>query len=66
MVRHKVNRGTTRLGQVLGNRGETASVDAMSERVKYDLEYLRNWSLTLNLRIIIRTVRMMLTDKMAF
>ena len=66
MVRHKVNPGTTGLAQVLGYRGETATVDAMRDRVKYDLEYLRNWSLTLDLRIIIRTVRMMLSDKMVF
>ena len=66
MMRHKVNPGITGLAQVLGYRGETTSVDAMQKRVEYDLEYLRNWSLTLDLRIIIRTVRVILNDKMAF
>ena len=66
MVRHKVNPGITGLAQVLGYRGETATVDAMRNRVKYDLEYLRNWSLTLDLQIIIRTMRMILSDKTAF
>jgi putative colanic acid biosynthesis UDP-glucose lipid carrier transferase len=66
MVRHKVNPGITGLAQVLGYRGETETVDAMRNRVEYDLEYLRNWSLTLDLRIILRTVRIVLRDEMAY
>jgi len=66
MMRHKVNPGITGLAQVLGYRGETSSVDAMQKRVEYDLEYLRNWSLTLDLRIIMRTLRVVLHDKAAF
>lgn len=66
MVRHKVNPGITGLAQVLGYRGETKSIEAMQKRVEYDLEYLRNWSLTLDLRIIVRTIRVVLNDKMAY
>jgi putative colanic acid biosynthesis UDP-glucose lipid carrier transferase len=66
MVRHKVNPGITGLAQVLGYRGETETVDAMRDRVKYDLEYLRNWSLSLDLRIILRTLRIILKDDMAY
>ena len=66
MVRHKVNPGITGLAQVSGYRGETETVDAMRDRVKYDLEYLRNWSLSLDLRIILRTLRIMLKDDMAY
>ena len=66
MVRHKVNPGITGLAQILGYRGETETVDVMADRVKYDLEYLRNWSLSLDLRIIARTLRMILSDRMAF
>jgi putative colanic acid biosynthesis UDP-glucose lipid carrier transferase len=66
MVRHKVNPGITGLAQVLGYRGETKTVDAMQKRIEYDLEYLRNWSITLDLRIILRTVRLVLSDKMAY
>ncbi len=66
MMRHKVNPGITGLAQVLGYRGETSTVDAMEKRVECDLEYLRNWSLSLDLRIIFRTVRVVFNDKMAF
>jgi putative colanic acid biosynthesis UDP-glucose lipid carrier transferase len=66
MVRHKVNPGITGLAQVMGYRGETASVEDMKRRVDYDLEYLRNWSITLDLRIIMKTIRVVLTDKMAY
>jgi putative colanic acid biosynthesis UDP-glucose lipid carrier transferase len=66
MIRHKVNPGITGLAQVLGHRGETKTVEAMQKRVEYDLEYLRNWSLSLDLRIIMKTIRIVLNDKMAY
>jgi putative colanic acid biosynthesis UDP-glucose lipid carrier transferase len=66
MVRHKVNPGITGLAQVMGYRGETATVDSMQKRVEYDLKYLRNWSLGLDLKIILRTFLIVLNDKMAF
>jgi len=66
MMRHKVNPGITGLAQVLGYRGETRTVEAMQKRVECDLEYLRNWSLTLDLRIMLRTVRVIFNDKTAF
>jgi putative colanic acid biosynthesis UDP-glucose lipid carrier transferase len=66
MMRHKVNPGITGLAQVLGYRGETESIEAMQNRVKYDLDYLRNWSLGLDLRIIFRTIRIMFRDDMAY
>ena len=66
MVRHKVNPGITGLAQVLGYRGETETVDAMRNRVQYDLEYLRNWSLALDMRIILKTLRIVLKDDMAY
>jgi Undecaprenyl-phosphate glucose phosphotransferase len=66
MMRHKVNPGITGLAQVMGYRGETSTVDAMQKRVECDLEYLRNWSLSLDLQIIFRTLRVVINDKMAF
>ena len=56
----------TGLAQVLGHRGETKSVEDMQKRVECDLEYLRNWSLTLDLRIIFKTISMVINDKMAY
>jgi putative colanic acid biosynthesis UDP-glucose lipid carrier transferase len=55
MVRHKVKPGVTGLAQVNGFRGEIQSLDKMQKRIDYDLEYLRNWSVGLDLRIILRT-----------
>jgi putative colanic acid biosynthesis UDP-glucose lipid carrier transferase len=66
MVRHKVLPGVTGLAQVNGMRGETRTLDQMEARVRYDLEYLRNWSLALDLEIIVKTVLRVLNDSQAF
>ncbi|MFA9441861.1 undecaprenyl-phosphate glucose phosphotransferase [Uliginosibacterium sp. sgz301328] len=55
MVRHKVKPGITGWAQVNGCRGETDTVDKMEARIRYDLDYLRNWSLGLDLWIIVKT-----------
>ena len=62
----KLAPGLTGWAQVNGCRGETEVVEKMVARVHYDLEYLRNWSLSLDLRIIVRTVRLMLFDRSAY
>jgi putative colanic acid biosynthesis UDP-glucose lipid carrier transferase len=62
MIRHKVRPGITGLAQINGLRGETDTVDKMSERVRYDLEYLRNWSPWLDLRILARSLRVVFSD----
>ncbi len=56
MIRHKVRPGITGLAQVNGMRGETEVLEKMAERVRYDLEYLRYWSPWLDLKIIARTL----------
>ena len=56
MKRHKVKPGITGLAQVRGFRGETDTLDKMKRRVECDLEYLNNWSLWLDIKIIIGTV----------
>jgi putative colanic acid biosynthesis UDP-glucose lipid carrier transferase len=56
MVRHKVKPGITGLAQINGLRGETETLDEMKARIEYDLAYLRNWSLRLDLSIILRTI----------
>ena len=66
MVRHKVRPGITGWAQVNGLRGETDSLDKMAARVRCDLDYLRNWSLRLDLYIIWRTMRLVLRDSAAY
>ena len=65
MVRHKVKPGITGWAQVNGHRGETETIEKMQARVEYDLEYLRNWSLGLDLVIVLRTIKTVFYDKMA-
>ena len=56
MLRHKVLPGITGLAQVNGCRGETETLERMKARINYDLEYLRSWSLPLDLTIILKTI----------
>jgi putative colanic acid biosynthesis UDP-glucose lipid carrier transferase len=60
MLRHKVKPGMTGWAQVNGWRGEIDTLRKMVYRVEFDLEYLRNWSLWLDLKIIWLTVLMYL------
>jgi putative colanic acid biosysnthesis UDP-glucose lipid carrier transferase len=55
MQRHKVRPGLTGWAQINGLRGETQSVEKMKARIDHDLDYLRNWSLRLDLYIIAKT-----------
>jgi len=66
MVRHKVKPGITGWAQVNGFRGETDTLDKMQGRIDYDLDYLRNWSLKLDLYIIFKTVRVVAGDRQAY
>lgn len=54
--RHNVIPGITGLAQVKGFRGETDTLDKMEKRLQYDLEYIDNWSLVLDIKILFRTV----------
>ncbi|NVO86097.1 exopolysaccharide biosynthesis polyprenyl glycosylphosphotransferase [Hymenobacter terrestris] len=62
-LRHAVTPGITGHAQVSGYRGETREEGAMEKRVKLDLEYLENWSLFFDLKIIGKTVWNMLTGE---
>ena len=66
MVRHKVKPGITGWAQVNGYRGETETVEKMEKRIEYDLEYLRNWSLSMDLWIIAKTAVTTLRDTSAY
>ncbi len=66
MIRHKVKPGITGWAQVNGCRGETDSLEKMEARIRCDLDYLRNWSLRLDLYIIWRTIRLVFKDGAAY
>ena len=66
MLRHKVRPGITGLAQIKGCRGETKSIDDMRQRIEYDLDYLRNWSLAYDLTILLCTVAVVLKGDKAY
>jgi putative colanic acid biosynthesis UDP-glucose lipid carrier transferase len=66
MVRHKVKPGITGLAQVNGLRGETKNIEQMEQRIRFDLEYLRTWSLRLDLEILLKTILCVFNDAKAF
>jgi len=66
MLRHKVLPGITGLAQVNGCRGETSRLEDMEARVHYDLEYLRSWSPSLDIKILILTGLRLIRDKRAY
>jgi putative colanic acid biosynthesis UDP-glucose lipid carrier transferase len=56
MVRHYVKPGITGLAQVKGYRGEIETDEDMINRIKFDVFYIENWSLVMDIKIIIQTV----------
>ncbi len=66
MVRHKVKPGITGWAQINGLRGETDTIDKMQDRVEYDLDYLRHWTLFLDLFIIFKTIGLVIKDNNAY
>jgi putative colanic acid biosynthesis UDP-glucose lipid carrier transferase len=66
MLRHIVKPGISGWAQVNGWRGETETLEQMEKRVEYDLEYIRNWSLWLDIKIIFLTVFRGLTGSRAY
>jgi putative colanic acid biosynthesis UDP-glucose lipid carrier transferase len=55
MIRHRLKPGITGLAQINGCRGETDLLEKMEKRVKYDIDYINNWSIWLDLKILIMT-----------
>jgi putative colanic acid biosynthesis UDP-glucose lipid carrier transferase len=66
MIRHKVKPGITGWAQVNGFRGETETLDKMRKRVEYDLDYLKHWSVSLDLWILLRTAWVVVNDRNAY
>jgi putative colanic acid biosynthesis UDP-glucose lipid carrier transferase len=66
MLRHKVKPGITGLAQIRGWRGETDTLEKMQRRVECDHEYIREWSLWLDIKILFRTAFVVLKRENAY
>ena len=66
MLRHKVKPGITGLAQVNGCRGETDTLDKMEKRVTFDHQYIREWTIWLDLKILFQTVWVVLKRDNAY
>jgi len=66
MMRHKIKPGITGWAQVNGWRGETDTLEKMENRVRYDLEYIKNWSAWLDIKIVWLTILHGFNNKNAY
>ena len=66
LARHHVKPGITGWAQVNGLRGETDTLDKMERRVEYDLHYIDHWSPSLDLKILCRTLVVVLNQRNAY
>ncbi|MGB7183837.1 MAG: undecaprenyl-phosphate glucose phosphotransferase [Burkholderiaceae bacterium] len=65
MIRHMVRPGITGWAQVHGYRGGD-DLESMTKRIEHDLYYMRNWSLWLDLQILVRTITVIFKDPTAY
>ena len=66
MLRHRVKPGITGWAQIHGLRGRTDTLDKMEQRIKYDLWYIRRWSVWLDLWIVARSAMFLFGDDNAW
>ncbi len=66
MLRHKVKPGITGWAQINGWRGETDTLEKMEKRIEFDLEYIRHWSVLLDIKIIYLTLFKGFVNKNAY
>jgi putative colanic acid biosynthesis UDP-glucose lipid carrier transferase len=66
MLRHKVKPGITGLAQVSGYRGETETLEKMERRIACDHQYIREWSFWMDLRIMAKTLGVVLAQHNAY
>lgn len=66
LERHRVRPGMTGWAQVCGCRGETKTIDEMRRRIEFDIEYIDNWSIWLDFKIIFQTVIIVALDRNAY
>ena len=61
-TRHAMRPGITGLAQVRGLRGATDTRSSIEKRVEADLEYINNWSIWLDMKILLRTIRVVIHE----
>jgi putative colanic acid biosynthesis UDP-glucose lipid carrier transferase len=66
MLRHKIKPGITGLAQVRGFRGETDTLEKMQKRVECDHEYIREWSIWMDVQILFRTIFVVIKRENAY
>jgi putative colanic acid biosynthesis UDP-glucose lipid carrier transferase len=66
MLRHKVKPGITGLAQVSGYRGETETLEKMARRVACDHQYIREWSFWLDVKILVKTLKIVFAPNGAY
>lgn len=64
--RHRVKPGITGLAQINGYRGETDTEEKMNKRIEYDVNYIENWSLMLDLEILLKTPLTVISGENAY
>jgi Undecaprenyl-phosphate glucose phosphotransferase len=65
-ARHKVKPGITGWAQVNGWRGDTDTEEKIQKRVDYDIDYINSWSITLDLKIIVKTIFVVIVGQNAY
>jgi putative colanic acid biosynthesis UDP-glucose lipid carrier transferase len=66
MLRHKVKPGITGLAQVNGWRGETDSPEKMHKRIEFDHRYICEWSLWMDMKILLKTALVVISGRNAY
>jgi len=66
MMRHKVKPGITGLAQVSGDRGETETLEKMEKRIACDHQYIREWSFWIDIKILAKTLGVVLAQRNAY
>jgi putative colanic acid biosynthesis UDP-glucose lipid carrier transferase len=64
--RHRVKPGITGWSQVNGLRGEIDTIEKAQARVRYDLQYIENWSIWLDLKILLMSFRVIVSRENAY
>jgi exopolysaccharide biosynthesis polyprenyl glycosylphosphotransferase len=65
-LRYRVRPGITGLAQIRGLRGETPVIETLERRIASDLEYIENWSVWLDIAIVLRTLPVIFTQRNAY